>query len=143
MELPPAERDAVFRRASLQFIREQPLTYLRHCAGNFLQLWRFSPRLDKTTGVTTEFLGRDRRLFVALSLLSEPALILLGVAGFVFAVRERLPVQLPALFIAVTTAIHTAVIPQMRYRLPMEAFVILLAGYGAARLLGRGRGRSA
>ncbi|HEX4048340.1 MAG TPA: glycosyltransferase family 39 protein [Elusimicrobiota bacterium] len=143
MALAPARRDAYFARAAFAFIREHPLTYLRHCAGNFVQLWRFYPRLDKTVGVTTEFLGRDRRLFAAVSLLSEPAVILLGLAGFFFAFREGLPVQLPALFIAVTTAIHVAVIPQMRYRLPMEGFVILLAGFGLARLLGRPRGRPA
>jgi 4-amino-4-deoxy-L-arabinose transferase-like glycosyltransferase len=143
MELPAAQRDAAFMRAALQFIREHPATYLRHCVGNFIQLWRFYPRMDKSVGVTTEFLGHDRRLFVALSLLTEPALIFLGLAGFGFAVREGRPVQLPALFIVVTTAIHAAVIPQMRYRLPMEAFVMLLAGYGLARLIGRDHGRSA
>lgn len=127
MKLPPDERDRAFMRASLRFIRDNPLTYLRNCGRNFVQLWRFYPRLDKTVYEKGPFLGGGRGRFAFLSLLTEPALIALGAAGLWLAASRGLPVFLPALFIAYTTAVHSLVIAQMRYRLPMMPFVIIFA----------------
>lgn len=139
MALSPAQRNRAFTRAALRFIRDNPRTYLRNCTDNFIQLWRFYPRLDKAIGVSDAFLNRDRRGFALLSLATEPALILLGLAGLRFGVAERRPVFLPLLFIAFTTAIHTLVIAQMRYRIPVMPLVILLAAVGATRLYDRWR----
>lgn len=137
MKLPPAERDRAFRRAAVGFIRDNPLTYLRNCARNFIQLWRFYPRLDKTVYERGAFLGGDRSRFAAVSLLTEPALIALGAAGLWLAAGRGLPVLLPCLFIGYTTAVHSLVIAQMRYRLPMMPFVIMFAAVALVRITER------
>lgn len=136
--LPLVQRDRVYMRASLRFIRQNPFTYLRHCAGNVWQFWRFYPRLDKTVGVAgTAFLNGDRRLFALVSVLTEPALMLLALFGLHFGLKEKLPLALPCLFIAGTTLIHALVISQMRYRIPVMPFVVLMASIGFVRLLDR------
>jgi 4-amino-4-deoxy-L-arabinose transferase-like glycosyltransferase len=136
MALPVAARDKFFFRKAVEYAREHPALYLRHCAGNFVQFWRFYPRVDKTVGVTPgTFLFLSRNLFVALALLTEPWLILLGLAGLYFALKEKKAVALPALYILCNAAIHSLVISQMRYRMPVMPLVILFAAFGAHHLM--------
>ncbi|MBI3299988.1 MAG: glycosyltransferase family 39 protein [Elusimicrobia bacterium] len=140
MALPPAERDRFFFKQAVDYIKANPLRYAKNCAGNFLQFWRFYPRPDKSVGVTPgSFLHSDRRYFIWLSLLTEPALILLGLAGLILGIKERAPVALPILWILANTAVHTLVISQMRYRIPVMPMVILLAAYAVARKAGQMR----
>ena len=42
--IPPMEQDAYFRRAALEYVREDPLRYLRSCVRKFVWLWRPSTR---------------------------------------------------------------------------------------------------
>jgi len=136
MALSLAERDKFFFRKAVEYVRENPGLYLRHCAGNFLQFWRFWPRTDKTVGVVPgTYLFQSRNLFVLIALLTEPWLILLGAYGLYLGLREGLPVALPALYILCNTGIHTLVISQMRYRMPVMPLVILFAAFAAHRLM--------
>lgn len=138
MELGEIERDRFFAAAAFRFIKENPATYARHCLGNFLEFWRFYPRTDKTVGVVpSAHLGKKRELFVALALLTEPLLILGGLAGLVLGLRAGRPVAVPALAVAFTAAVHTLVIAQMRYRVGVMAFVILFAAVAAEEVYRR------
>lgn len=144
MALSVAARDKFFFRKSVEWIREHPGLYLRHALGNFVQFWRFYPRVDKTVGVTPgSFLFFSRNLFVVVALLTEPWLILLGAAGLYFGLREGRMIALPALYILGNTMIHSLVIAQMRYRMPVMPLVILFAAFGAHRLMQsyQGQGR--
>lgn len=135
MALSLADRDKYFLRKALEYVRRHPALYLRHCAGNFLQFWRFYPRTDKTVGVVPgTYLFQSRNLFVLIALLTEPWLILLGAYGLFLGLREGKAVVLPALYILCTSGIHTLVISQMRYRMPVMPLVILFAAFGAHRL---------
>lgn len=137
-KLPEHERDALFRAAAIRHIREDPATYARHCFGNFIQLWRFYPRMDKTVGVfDSAFLGGRRSWFVVVSLLTEPLLICFGVLGLWLCRRGGVRTALPVGFIVLTTAVHTLVIAQMRYRVVAMPIVILLAAAAVTRLVER------
>lgn len=133
--LPPAEGDKLYMREALRFIRENPGLYFRHCLGNLWQFWRFYPRLDKTVGVGGAFFGRSRAGFALMSIATEPALLLLALLGLRLAFKERKAVELPLIFIAGTTFIHACVIAQMRYRIPVMPFAILLAAYAVVSYL--------
>ncbi len=136
LSLSVAARDKFFFGKAVEFIRANLFLYVRHCFGNFVQYWRFYPRVDKQVGVTPEsFLFFSRNLFVVISLLTEPWLIVLGAAGLYFGLREGRQVALPALYILCNTAIHSLVIAQMRYRIPVMPLVIIFAAFGAQRLL--------
>jgi len=140
--LPAVERDRVFSREALNFIRENPGTYLYNSCRNFWQFWRFYPRMDKTVGVVdSAFVGGKRMYFALLSGLTEPLLILCGLAGLYLGWKRGLPVLLPGLFIVFTTGIHTLVIAQMRYRIPVMPLIIMLASYGMISLWEKARSR--
>lgn len=138
--LPPAEGDKFYFRAAMGFIRENPGLYFRHCLGNLWQFWRFYPRLDKTVGVGGAFFGRSRAGFALVSIATEPALLLLALWGLGLAWKERKAVELPLLFIGGTTFIHACVIAQMRYRIVVMPFAILLAVYAAVSYFERRHG---
>ena len=136
MALPAAARDKFFLHKAVEYARERPGLYLRHCLGNFIQFWRFYPRVDKRVGVVpSTFLFLSRNLFVAVALVTEPALILLGAAGLFWGLREGKRIALPALYILCNTMIHSLVIAQMRYRMPIMPLVILFAAFGAHHLM--------
>ncbi len=136
MALPLAARDKFFFHKAVEYVKDNPVLYLRHCAGNFVQFWRFYPRVDKTVGVTPgSFLFLSRNLFVVIALLTEPWLILLGAAGLWLAWREKKAAALPALYVLCNTGIHSLVISQMRYRMPVMPLVIVFAAFAAVHLM--------
>lgn len=131
-----AQRQAAYTRAALRFMRENPGETLWQWVRKFVSYWRFYPRLDKVyyqTATSRPDLSLDRRVLVAVSLLFEPWLIVLGAAGL-WGLRRR-PAFLPLfLFAAGSTGVHVLVVSMMRYRLPVMSVMIAAA---AAWLAGR------
>lgn len=135
-KLDSKESDRLFMRASLDFMREHPGQTLRQWCLKFLSFWRFYPRVDKAyieNDSSHPGMGMSRVILVAVSLLFEPALILLGFAGL-WRLRARWRTLWPlGVFIAGTTSVHVVVVSMMRYRLPVMPFLILGAAAFASR----------
>lgn len=125
MALPPAQRDAAFRRAALDFMLAHPGETLWQWCRKFVAFWRFYPRPGKAYHQTEHSrpdVGLARGVLMLISLLTEPWLILGGLWGLW---RLRRPALLPgALFILGTMGIHVLVVSMMRYRLPVMPLLI-------------------
>ncbi|MEK7858358.1 MAG: hypothetical protein AAB320_04370 [Elusimicrobiota bacterium] len=130
LKLPEAERDAVYVGQALKFMRENPgQTFLQWC-NKLVAFWRFYPRLNKTYFASDRSqpnVGLGRKMMAAISLLFEPALILLGFAGL-WHLRRLGWALLPFwVFLASSTAIHMLIVSMMRYRLACMPLLILSA----------------
>ena len=142
LSLPPAQRDRIYLRQSLLFMREHPRTVGRQWARKLVNFWRPYPRLDKAyleTPHSHPAAGLSRPAIVLISLACEPALILGGLWGL-WGLRRRWGELFPlALFVLGTMSIHMVSVSQMRYRLPVMPILMLGAAAGAAARLRRGR----
>ena len=124
----PVARNDAMRRAAVDFIRDNPGRFLELAAIKFTRLWRPWPY------------ARDYQSpwIIAASLSSYVPVMGLALYFLAVAGRRRLRRLAPILgYVAYLTLIHMATIGSVRYRVPMEPFVILLAGGGAARLVAR------
>lgn len=121
MKLPEAERDKVFYRGALRFIREQPLRYLGVTGRSLLKLWRLYPY--------ARAYAFHYELIKWVGLLSDGWIIPLGFLGMLLAGR-RFPetdVFLSVVFsVSFTYMLFWSII---RYRLPMMPFVILFCAH--------------
>ncbi len=137
--LDEVSRDRLYQRQALRFMRDNPGTILRQWARKFVNFWRFYPRLDKPFLQTTHSrpdAGLGKSPLVAVSLLFEPALILLGLAGL-WALRGRWTSLWPLwAFGLATMAIHVVSVSQMRYRLALMPALMLGACFWLSRRLG-------
>jgi 4-amino-4-deoxy-L-arabinose transferase-like glycosyltransferase len=124
----PFEKNAAMKQAARQYIQENPARFIRMAGVKFLRFWRLWPYADEYT---------DWK-FVAASILSYGLVLLLSVIFFVFFSRKALrSVVPPLLLIAYLTVVHMVTIGSIRYRLPLEPFLIVFAGYALARLVQR------
>ena len=118
-----AEKAAWFRSRALACLARQPGLYLKRCAARFVQFLWFDPT--------------NPRSFVLSYRL--PYLVLVGMAAWGAAgaaVRRNRPngIALPVAAIAALVVVHTLVITSARFRLPVEAVLLLFAAAGPAAL---------
>lgn len=133
------ERNQVYMSESFRFMRENPRLVLSQWGRKFVNFWRFYPRRDKVyveTPYNNPNAGLSRDALALISLLFEPALIFLGLAGL-WKLRGRWHDFFPLwIFIAATMAVHVISVSQMRYRLSIMPFLIFGACVYVASLVG-------
>ncbi|MCX5796758.1 MAG: hypothetical protein NTY77_14785 [Elusimicrobia bacterium] len=141
--LSAVERDRLYLRQGLAFMREQPGRTLRQWARKAVNFWRFYPRADKAyreDSYSHPGAGLGRAALVAVSLACEPALIIGGFWGLWGLRRRREELYPLGLFLLATMAVHVVSVSQMRYRLAVMPILIFAAAAGvAAWTAGRGR----
>ena len=119
-ETNPILRNNLMRDAALKFIMENPSQFIENSGIKFLRFWRLWPHTS----------SYQQWYIFAASLLSY-GVVLFAFIGFVFRnsryyFRELTPVL--ALF-SYLTAVHMVTIGSLRYRFPLEPFLIIFAGY--------------
>ena len=128
LSVPMPERDRLYLRQSLSFMRENPGRVARQWRRKFVNFWRFYPRTDKTyleASYSHPSAGLSRAALVAVSLACEPALIIGGFWGL-WGLRRRWRELYPlGFFLLGTMAIHVVSVSQMRYRLAVMPILIL------------------
>ena len=128
-KLPEAERDRVYYRASLRFIREQPRRYAEVALRSLAKLWRLYPY--------ARAYAHHYELIKWASLLSDGWIIPLGFLGMLLAGR-RFPeadLFLSVIFsVSFTYMLFWSII---RYRLPMMPFTILFCAYALTNIRAR------
>lgn len=114
----PVARDRILRQAAVRYIIDNPGRFLKLAAIKFTRLWRPWPYArEYSSGL----------LAVTAATAYLPVLAL-AVAGGVGGLRRRDVRLLPiALYIGYVTAIHMVTIGSLRYRFPMEPFLVILA----------------
>lgn len=121
----PLARDRALRDAALDYISRDPVKFVKMAGLKFVRMWRLWPANE----------GYASFRVILVSVLSfVPTLIL---AGFgLFAARARLLRLSPVLLFALgLTAINMVLVGTIRYRLPIEPFLLILAGMGGSFLL--------
>lgn len=111
------ERQREYNKAAVAYIKSEPVVFIQNAAKKFVRFWNIVPNAE-------QFSGGWYRLITALSF--GPILVLALVSAF--SRRKQFWTLLPVyLLFAYFTAVHVITIASLRYRLPLEPFLILLA----------------
>lgn len=135
--LPERERDAYLRAEAFRWMADHPHQVAKQWFLKFISFWRAYPRLDKNYPEhegANPAAGAPRWALTAASLLFEPWLIVLGLAGL-WRHRGRRELWPPMAFLLGTMGIHVLVVSQMRYRLPVMPVLMLGCALLAAKEL--------
>jgi 4-amino-4-deoxy-L-arabinose transferase-like glycosyltransferase len=129
MDLPDeVMRQRAFSTAAIAYIKEDPSAFLKRMALKFVRFWNVVPN------------AQDFRtpLFAVVSAVSFGPVLLLAIvcAAFSYA-PQRLLVPLYLLFLYFTL-VHVITIASLRYRLPLDPFLIVLAADPLRRLIDAG-----
>ena len=121
----PIERDRALRNAAVDYIVHNPQRFLELAGLKFLRVWRITPVNDAYRSTST---------FI-IAIISFVPLLLLASVGLVMtrhSLRRLSPVFVYALGY---TAVHMVFVGTIRYRLPLEPFLIMFAGAGLSGIL--------
>jgi 4-amino-4-deoxy-L-arabinose transferase-like glycosyltransferase len=122
----PVARDRALRDAAVAYIAEDPIRFLQLAGLKFMRYWRFWPFAEAYASFW----------FIAASLVSYVPILFLSIAYAVSCGREAFIRITPILlFAGYMTALHMVFVGSIRYRLPIEPFLIVLAAAMPARWL--------
>jgi 4-amino-4-deoxy-L-arabinose transferase-like glycosyltransferase len=121
----PLARDRAMWDAGMRFIIDDPRRFIENAGIKFLRFWRPWPYAQGYSGLL--YVAASAASFVPVLLLS-----LLYLLGWGWRDRRRITPML--LFAAYLTAIHMVFLASLRYRLPIELFMIVFAAVAVARL---------
>lgn len=122
----PLARDRAMRDAALSYIAEDPPRFLELAGLKFLRFWRPWPFAQSYAGP----------LYVVASLISFVPILALALAQIATSSRATLLRIGPIiLFAGYLTGIHMIVVGSVRYRLPIEPFLIVLAAPVMSRII--------
>lgn len=122
----PVARDKALIKAATDYIREYPGRFVEMAFVKLGRVWRPWPYAEQY----------HNKLLIAVSLASFGPIALLALTYLLrWGWHERARVGPLVLFIGYLTGIHMVTIGSVRYRLPMEPFVIVFAAVAAARLM--------
>jgi hypothetical protein len=116
----PVIRNNEMKKQALDYIVNNPRRFLELAGIKFLRLWRLWPHTEHY----------QQWYIVATSLLSYGSVLFLSI-GFVVTHSKNYIRNLIPLFALITylTLIHMITIGSIRYRFPLEPFLIIFAGY--------------
>lgn len=124
----PVKRDRLLRDAAARNIVENPGRFLELAVVKFTRLWRPWPYAREYSSF----------FISAVSAAAYLPVLVLAIAGGVMGLRRRDLKLVPiVLFIGFLTAVHMATIGSLRYRFPMEPFLVILAASPLASIVRR------
>jgi 4-amino-4-deoxy-L-arabinose transferase-like glycosyltransferase len=129
------EKDRFLRREAIREIRENPRRMTGLLWSKFKRLWNVRLNTDNPAYAS--------RLTVLASMISFTPVLILFVIGLVVSWKLRRELIYLYLLVLHTTAINLAFVSSLRYRLPLEPFMIVVASYAlvvVSKRIGRARG---
>jgi len=125
----PVARDRALRDAAINFIWQNPGRFVELAAKKFVRMWRLWPHHPGYSGMTA----------MVLTFLSITPVILLASAFLLFLMPPGMLMRSSPilLFIAYYTAVHMIIVGTIRYRLPLEPFLIMFAAATVADVIRR------
>ncbi|MFB3904132.1 MAG: glycosyltransferase family 39 protein [Acidobacteriota bacterium] len=143
------------RKGRIRRALEDPARFVLHFASEFAHFWQIYPErvVMSDQALRDKFHQRDSRVVRKTvfssrnsltdwaSMLSIGPVFLLAIAGIVFLARQRQWSELSLLLVIILSfaIAYSFFFTQLRYRIPVEPYIILLAGHGlmtvGARLL--------
>lgn len=122
----PIERDHALQRAAAGFVTDDPVRAARRCVTRVMRLWRPWPNTEEV---------RSPAVLAVWGATFLPLVCLAVVHLARHTRRVRRSALLLWLPVAYLTAIHALTLASVRYRLPVEPLLILLAAHAAAMAL--------
>ncbi|MBN1998410.1 glycosyltransferase family 39 protein [candidate division KSB1 bacterium] len=123
------ERDSIYLHEAKQYIKQNPGRFIWLSFRKGLSFWRWDP--SPTTGGYVK-LGT---LINLASIITFGPIFILAVCGFIFANSEiRRLVTLWLWYALFYTAPHAIFISKVRFRLPLDYFLIILASFAAVNI---------
>lgn len=124
----PVERNNAMKSAAMDYIQQNPLRFIEMMGIKFVRFWRLWPYAQEYGGVK----------YIIISLLSFGLLLVLAVWQLFLLSRKQIQRLAPIfVFVGFLTLVHMVTIGSIRYRLPVEVFVILIASERLRHLLAR------
>lgn len=120
------ERDHNMRDAAIDYILAHPQRFFELAGLKFIRMWRIWPVNE----------GYSNPLTITVSIAAFVPVLALSGMGLYFA-RHELRLLSPILLFGVGyTAVQMVLVGTIRYRLPLEPFLLIFAGAAVSRLLG-------
>jgi len=124
----PVEREAALFKAGVEYIKSDPLAFLQRMVIKFGRFWRLWPAFDQYS----------KPLYVAIYLVTYvPIFIMTLVYLALWGVREFFRIAPLLMFGGYLTLVNIIFVASIRYRMPLEAFMMVLAAVSTIRLLRR------
>lgn len=124
----PVERDAAFRNAAINYIKSGPWHFIAMMPVKFARLWRPWPYAGEYT---------NPYIVLVSAFTAVPAFIL-ALLGLALTQRSHVLRLLPCLaYLGYLTLVHVITFGSVRYRVPLEPFILILAAAGLVELLRR------
>jgi 4-amino-4-deoxy-L-arabinose transferase-like glycosyltransferase len=118
-----AARQRAYISVALEHIARDPTAFVERMARKFVRFWSLVPNAEPFSG----------GLYRVISMASFGPVLLLAIASS-FRLRRQWRLLAPIyLLIAYVTLLHMVTIASLRYRLPLEPFLVLLAAEPLAR----------
>ena len=126
------ESDKIYSQEAMKNIKNNPQHYATLAVHKGLALWRLDP------SPTTDGYPRYKSLYSLVSIFSYAPILFLAVAGFFFATQYQKKIMLLwILFGLAFTLLHAVYISKVRFRLPLDFFLIIMAGSAVASIIER------
>lgn len=122
--LPELERDRRFHERAMAYIRDEPVQFIHNAWRKFIRFWNIFPNHE---------LHRQGAQLWIIAASYGPVLVLGLLAVWLYRDRWRWLLPIYAL-IAYFTLVHMVTIASIRYRLPLEPFLVVFAAGAIARL---------
>jgi len=116
------EKDRIFFQDAFQIIKKDPLRFIHLTIIKALNLWRFYPSPD--TGYKIFPI-----LSKILSVMTYTPISMLALCGFILCWSQKREVVLLLLLFISLTMTYAIFITKVRFRLPLDPYLIILASY--------------
>lgn len=116
----PIEKNNAMKKAAFDFIKENPQRFVELAGVKFIRFWRLWPYASQY----------EKPVYIIMSLLSYGVVLIFFIGFLIIYAKEYFRLVLPILLLFLyLTAVHMILIGSIRYRLPLEPFMILMASY--------------
>jgi len=126
--LSEVETDRKFYRMGLEFVKENPGTYLKLVMDRFIRFWRFYPHTISGPGQPYS------KKHIVISFLTECPLVIFGWIGFFLALREWRKFFVLHGFVITFSTVTILIRSAIRYRFPIMPFMLILTIYALISL---------
>ena len=124
----PVERDRALYRAAFEYIKSDPAAFFERAWKKFLRFWRLWPHFDQYA----------QPLFIAMYVVTYlPIFILSLIYLALWGVRDFWRILPLLAFTGFLTLVNVVFVASLRYRLPLEPFMIMFAAVASMRLARR------
>jgi len=128
----PIEKNAAMKTRAMEVIAGDPVRFMELAGVKFLRYWRLYPFAPAYQGV-----------YALISVFSFGPVLLLSLLFLIRDGRQNLARLTPVFFLIVySTLIHMVFTASIRYRMPLEPFLIIVASWELMSLLSLKKGRS-